>query len=386
MAIVHRNIETRKQRATTTDMAQRTYSGPVPHKLCHCPWHIKVGEVFPWVARLPASSPRIPAFFAAPIFMEKIIGLRSCLRSPSPDGQKRFKLMSKKSLAQLRAHVAPTLQTLEFTDHDHFITDLATLPFAAAKKVAFVRWSLTFEECFYILSNCSSATEVFLEASNNTTPSLPPGPVQGIRLNNLTSLELSSVVHPMELLRRLTLPKLESLKIVDGVGGYWYNKSPEMPVQIIENFLSRSKCPLRLLFVEDFTITMEEVVRFLKIPAVREIRTVEFKCAHVLERMEKLLISCGEGERVLRGVRKDVVTAGDAERLRRKKMLDGVDFKVWQKVVRCMNGTGDDEEEIEQDGAWGQFVGSKALREDEELLMEYRGGRICSGWDFIIMP
>ena len=143
-----------------------------------------------------------------------------------------------------------------------------------------------FDECIAHLSQCVSATKVRLY--DDTCHYYPPqrktiSPIT--TLPRLTFLTLTRFWDAMDVLDYFTLPSLQYLKlstVEEHAGCHNLN--------ILRNFLKRSKCPLRSLAIEG-TFSDSLLADYLAFPSIRSIPEVQFTTylCKVEKRLPRLL-------------------------------------------------------------------------------------------------
>ncbi|CAA7265747.1 unnamed protein product [Cyclocybe aegerita] len=172
-------------------------------------------------------------------------------------------------------------------------TPLHNIPWTRLKTVV-VKLPASLEEIFLYISQCTAATTITFESITIFDPKKtrwPTEPFPPISLTSLTSLKLSRGCDPTWLLRFFTMPSLQSLDI----------SILRRDQAILEGFVKRSPCLRSLLiderhnsdhfsyFGEDFLISDEEIMDYLRSPCLRSIPRVGLSMKYAKEDMVSLI-------------------------------------------------------------------------------------------------
>ncbi|PPQ88377.1 hypothetical protein CVT25_002124 [Psilocybe cyanescens] len=148
------------------------------------------------------------------------------------------------------------LQELDLDDPHDVIGDLTLVPWQTLTKIIYRRRFLTFEDSFWILRHCTFATDISIISGHGSNPRwpLPSPPSIAVPqpLCRLAKLSLWGVETPLDLLKRFSLPRLESLEIKSGFS------TCSNPSEALSRFLDQSQCQLKRVVVSDIMLTLDD--------------------------------------------------------------------------------------------------------------------------------
>ncbi|KAH9475145.1 hypothetical protein JR316_0012256 [Psilocybe cubensis] len=146
----------------------------------------------------------------------------------------------------------PVLRHLELDDPHNVAGDFTLVPWRTLTRVLYRRRFLTFEDSFWLLRQCTSATDITLISGHGSNPRwpLPTPPTISVpyRLEATTKLVLWGLEFPLDLLKRLSLPRLECLEITS-----CFSTCLD-PGDALSCFLDQSQCRLRRFVVSDLAL------------------------------------------------------------------------------------------------------------------------------------
>ncbi|KDR73071.1 hypothetical protein GALMADRAFT_213014 [Galerina marginata CBS 339.88] len=170
----------------------------------------------------------------------------------------------------------PALEKLDFEDKSNFIADFKVVPFSHFKAVKFARQTfpnhLTSEDAVQLISLSSSATDIVLvgcQLLQIDYPSNDSGLEKRNILPRLQRLTLTYVDSPVKVLDSFTLCALESLELTSGFSG-----CGNEAINIFQEFLSRCRCPLKRLIIQDKNMTLQQAFRILGFPELANVAEI----------------------------------------------------------------------------------------------------------------
>lgn len=219
----------------------------------------------------------------------------------------------------LREPVALEMLVLRDSTPHFILQDITPVsnPLSGIPIVAFIREDLTFEDCVNVMLHCSTSNEVWLfgeDLANEQLDTIETSQIHdtlhGPELKTLEArvVRLMAVESPFDLLNGFTMPNLVELIIASchhpSLGEH----------ETLANFLDRSQCHLTRLVIREDYLRENEVLSFLRIPALQKVPEVDFSQVRRFSNTSK------------GGDSKNVNVEGSNQSL----LLQGMNFKMWR--------------------------------------------------------